>query len=204
MSSDPIFFDDSYLQEYKEQKRLSRHRKRSEADAYVFREKCKSIALLALAGALVLVMLGWALYLARVPKERVVERVEVPEIVVQLPENTIEGSDQAPGVSQPVIDSLVNRPAATGSDISQEVTRFEYVPIDDYVVTTGWSYSPPYDDGLTDPYYIFCYVHVGNNMGQNIRVDLYNSLREVRHGDQNIANLLPILEWQNLKNSCQN
>lgn len=203
MSSDPIFFDDSYLQEYKEQKRVSRHRKRSEADAYVFREKCKSIALLALAGALVLVMLGWALYLARVPKERVVERVEVPEIVVQLPESSSEGSDQPPRVSQSIVDSVVNRPTATGSDISEQVTAFESVTVDNYQVNTGRNYSPPYDDGLTDPDSVFCYTYVTNNLGQSIRVELYSSGREVRHGDQGIASLLSILEWQKLKDSCR-
>ena len=203
MSDDPTFFDDSYLQDFKEQKRVSRHRKRSEADAYAFREKCKSIALLAIAGALVLVMLGWALYLARVPKERVVERVEVPEIVVQLPENTVEGSDEAPSVSQPVIDSVVNRPTATGSDISEQVTVFETVTVDNYEVITGFNYSPPYDDGLTDPDLVFCYTYVINNLEQSIRVELYNSGREVRHGDQGIASLLSILEWQKLKDSCR-
>ena len=203
MSSDPIFFDDSYLQEYKEQKRVSRHRKRGEADAYVFREKCKSIALLALAGALVLVMLGWALYLARIPKERVVERVEVPEIFVRLPENTVEGSDEAPRVSQPVIDSVVNRPTATGSEISEQVSVFETVTVDNYEVNTGFNYSPPYGDGLTDPDLVYCYTYVINHLEQPVRVELYDSGREVRHGDQGIASLLSILEWQKLKDSCR-
>ena len=114
-----------------------------------------------------------------------------------------EGSDQPPRVSQSIVDSVVNRPTAPGSDIREQVPGFEAVTVDKSQVNPGRHYSPPYDDGLTDPDSVFCYTYVTNNLEQSIRVELYSSGREVRHGDQGIASLISILEWQKLKDSCR-
>ena len=218
MSSEPTYFDNSFLDEFKNQKRVVRQKRQHENEAFLFREKCKSIALMLIAVGLLAVLIGLAIYFIRTPRERIVEQVEVPEIIVEIPEIEVVMPEQANSDPDPdSVEALLSRVLESQNSeiqsenaeetespiINQSVSIFETVTVDDFEVITGRRYEPPFTEGLGRHSAEWCYMNVNNTRNQSVRVGLIDSLGSATYSAQNIQDIMSLSEWNNYRNSCQ-
>ena len=216
MSSEPTYFDNSFLDEFKNQKRVVRQKRQHENEAFLFREKCKSIALTLIAVGLLAVLIGLAIYFMRTPRERIVEQVEVPEIIVEIPEIEVvipeqSNSEPDPDPDPDSVEALLSRVLESQNSeiqsenaeetespiINQSVSIFETVTVDDFEVVTGRRYEPPFTEGLGRHSAEWCYMNVNNTRNQSVRVELISPFDSATYSAQNIQDIM------SLSNSCQ-
>ena len=209
MSDEPVFHDNSYLDELLTQKKISSQQKSAKTEAFLLREKYKSIGILLLAIGLLAVLIGVAIYFIRTPKERVVERiierVQAPEIIVNVPSSLVAEATAERKFEDSLSEALtVEESRATPSNaITRSVSIFDRVKKDDVTITTGRSYEPPFDDGLGDSTGKWCYTRMPNKEGQMIEISFFKANgRIVTYESQNLGSVLSKQEWEDYAKFC--
>ncbi|MDB4004418.1 hypothetical protein N9513_08125 [Gammaproteobacteria bacterium] len=209
MSEEPVFHNNSYLDELLAQKKASNQRRSAETESFLLREKYKSIGILLLAIGFLTVLLGIAIYFIRTPRERVVERViervQAPEIVVNVPSSLISEAAAETGFEDSLSEALtVEESRATPSNaITRSVSIFDMVKKGDVTITTGRSYEPPFDDGLGDSTEKWCYTRMPNKEGQMIEINFFKENgRIVTYESQNLGSVLSKQEWEDYAKFC--
>ena len=209
MSDEPVFHNNSYLDELLTQKKISNQQKSAKTEAFLLREKYKSIGILLLAIGLLALLIGMAIYFIRTPKERVVERViervQAPEIVVNVPSSLISEAAESKKFETSVGEALVaeeNRNTLS-SAITRSVSTFESKEIDNVTITTGRSYEPPFDDGLGDSTSKWCYTRLKNKDGQAVEIQFIDANGQIStYESQNLGPLLSKQKWEEYGKLC--
>lgn len=210
MSDEPVFHNDSYLDELLTQKKISNQQKSAKTEAFLLREKYKSIGILLLAIGLLAVLIGVAIYFIRTPKERVVERViervQTPDIVVNVPSSLISEATESREFEASLGEALVveeNR-GTLSSAITRSVSTFESVEIDNLSITTGRSYEPPFDDGLGNSTSKWCYTNMMNKDGQVVEIKFISGNGQIAtYESQNLGSLLSKQKWEEYGKLCE-
>ena len=210
MSDEPVFHNNSYLDELLTQKKISNQQKSAKTEAFLLREKYKSIGMLLLAIGLLAVLIGVAIYFIRTPKERVVERViervQTPEIVVNVPSSLISEAAESREFETSLGEALVveeNRETLS-SAITRSVSTFESVKIDNLSITTGRSYEPPFDDGLGNSTSKWCYTNMMNKDGQVVEIKFISGNGQIAtYESQNLGSLLSKQKWEEYGKLCE-
>ena len=209
MSNDPVFHNNSYLDELLTQKKIANQQKSAQAEAFLLREKYKSIGILLLAIGFLIVLIGIAIYFARTPRERVVERViervQSPEIVVNIPSDLVPEVAAENAFEDSLSEALTveESRASLSSAITRTVSTFESVEIDNVSITTGRSYEPPFDDGLGDSTSKWCYTKMINKDGQVVEINFYSGDGQiVTYESQNLDSVLSKRKWEEYGKLC--
>ena len=209
MSNDPVFHNNSYLDELLTQKKIANQQKSAQAEAFLLREKYKSIGILLLAIGFLIVLIGIAIYFARTPRERVVERViervQSPEIVVNIPSDLVPEVAAENAFEDSLSEALTveESRASLSSAITRTVSTFESVEIDNVSITTGRSYEPPFDDGLGDSTSKWCYTNMINKDGQVVEINFYSGDGQiVTYESQNLDSVLSKRKWEEYGKLC--
>ena len=209
MSNDPVFHNNSYLDELLTQKKIANQQKSAQAEAFLLREKYKSIGILLLAIGFLIVLIGIAIYFARTPRERVVERViervQSPEIVVNIPSDLVPEVAAENAFEDSLSEALTveESRASLSSAITRTVSTFESVEIDNVTITTGRSYEPPFDDGLGDSTSKWCYTNMINKDGQVVEIKFYSGDGQtVTYESQNLDSVLSKRKWEEYGKLC--
>ena len=210
MSDEPVFHNNSYLDELLTQKKISNQQKSAKTEAFLLREKYKSIGILLLAIGLLAVLIGIAIYFIRTPRERIeeriIERIQSPEIVVNVPSALVSEAAERSEFEASLSEALAVEEGRgdLSSAINRRVSTFEEVKIDDAIIITGRSYEPPFDDGLGDTASIWCYTIMQNKAGQMLNIDLFfENGRVATYESQNLESVLSKQKWEEYGKLCE-
>ncbi len=181
-TDDAVYFDSRYLDAHLKYKDATLQRKKFSNEIYRLAGFCKylSLVLLAIGAFLLLLSIAYSSLSRPVQAKNVTSRVGEEIFSPELERAIIERTEK---------DSAAN--------IGQQVSIFETEEVGEHKVTTGFRFSPPYDDGLGEPTAVWCYAEI--QVGGKTRTVYFNI--PYLQAD---ADILTRTQFNQLKSGCRN